>query len=597
MDGLESQFDFDPEVLLKRYREEREKRLREDGTAQFVKMEGQFARYLEDPYVTRTERASIEEELDVVILGGGFGGLLAGARLAEAGVHDVRIIEKGGDFGGTWYWNRYPGAACDVESYVYLPLLEETGYMPTEKYARAPEIFEHAKRIGRHFSLYDKALFQTLITEARWHEDRARWLISTDRGDRLWARNFVMASGPLQTPKLPGIPGIETFKGHSFHTSRWDYAYTGGNSLGGLDKLKDKNIAVIGTGATAVQCVPHLGKAANKLFVFQRTPSSIYYRNDHPTDQAWAASLTPGWQKRRMDNYTAVVSGIPCPEDLVNDGWTKTTHRIMSQATADTPPEKLGWMMWMADFAYMEEVRHRIDSVVTNKVTAEALKPWYSRLCKRPCFHDDYLATFNLPNVHLVDTAGLGVGRITEDSIVVGDETYPIDCIVYATGFELAAFNNDAVMPVIGRGGVTLGQKWKDGATTLHGIHVHKFPNYFILSTTQTAWGPNFPHMMNEQAIQIAYVVAEAKQRRLKSVEVTQEAESKWVEFHEQSAGPVIKMWAECTPSFWNDEGKPSAKLVRNGQFGGGVFGLTSVFEQWRQDGRLADLICESEEA
>ena len=583
-------FDFDPDALTKKYREERDKRLREDGTAQFVKMEGQFAHYLTDPYMEKVERDPIGEELEVAILGGGFGGLLAAGRLREAGITDVRIIEKGGDFGGTWYWNRYPGAACDVESYIYLPLLEETGYMPTEKYARAPEIYEHSKRIGRHFQLYDKALFHTLITEARWDDNRQRWLVSTDRGDKLWARHFIMASGPLQTPKLPGIPGLENFKGHSFHTSRWDYDYTGGNSLGGLDKLADKNVAIIGTGATSVQCVPHLGKATKNLYVFQRTPSSIYYRNDHPTDRAWASSVTPGWQKRRMDNYTAVVSGIPCAEDLVDDGWTKMMHSVMSKATPETKPEELGRMVMMADFAYMEECRARIDDVVHDKDTAQALKPWYARMCKRPCFHDDYLATFNRPNVELVDTAGHGVERITEDALVVNGKEYKVDCLVYATGFALGAYINGAVMPVYGRGGLAQTEKWKEGATTLHGIHVHGFPNYFILSTTQSAWGPNFPHMMDEQAKHIAYIIAEANKRGLATVEVTAEAEAAWVKFHEDHAGPVIKAWAECTPSFWNEEGRPSKKMVLNGSFGGGVFSMTKIFEDWRAEGKFEGL-------
>jgi cyclohexanone monooxygenase len=330
-----------------------------------------------------------------------------------------------------------------------------------------------------------------------------------------------------------------------------------------------------------------LGKAAKNLYVFQRTPSSIGYRNDRPTDQEWAKSLSSGWQRQRMDNYTAVVTGVPSAEDLVDDGWTKIMHMVMSKATAETKPEEIGHMMVMADFAYMEDIRRRIDKVVTDKATAEALKPWYSRMCKRPCFHDDYLDTFNLPSVRLIDTAGLGVDRITENSIIAGGEEFPIDCLIYATGFELSAYNNDAVMPVIGRSGQTLGQKWQDGATTLHGIQVHGFPNYFILSTTQTAWGPNFPHMMNEQAIHIAYVISEVATQKLASVEVTQEAESAWVDHHENCAGPVIKMWAECTPSFWNEEGKPSQKMTRNGQYGGGVFTLVKILEDWRNKGGM----------
>ena len=149
--------------------------------------------------------------------------------LSEAGVTDVRIIEKGGDFGGTWYWNRYPGAQCDTASLVYMPLLEETGYMPSEKYAHAPEILEHCRRIGRQYGLYDNALFHTQVTSLDWDEADSRWNISTNRGDAFTAQFVGMGTGPLHVPKLPGIPGIETFKGHSFHTSRWDYGYTGGD--------------------------------------------------------------------------------------------------------------------------------------------------------------------------------------------------------------------------------------------------------------------------------------------------------------------------------------------------------------------------------
>jgi len=582
--------DFDVDALQRKYREERDRRLRSDGSDQYIKIEGKFAHYLEDPYSDRIERDPVQEELDVVVLGGGFGGLLTGARLREAGVTDVRVVEKGGDFGGTWYWNRYPGAACDVESYNYMPLLEETGYMPIEKYGRADELLEHSRRIGRHFGLYDKALFQTEITEARWYEDKARWLVNTDRGDKLWTRFLVTASGPLQEPKLPGIPGVESFAGHSFHTSRWDYNYTGGNALGALDKLADKSVAIIGTGATAVQCVPHLAEGAKKLYVFQRTPSSIYYRNDKPTDENWVRTLTPGWQKRRMLNYTSIMSGIREAEDQVDDGWTKTIYSVMSTAPKGATPTQLGQLMQAADYTYMEEVRHRIDNVVRDKETAEALKPWYNRMCKRPCFHDHYLEAFNRPNVQLIDTAGKGVERINAHSIVFDGEEHQVDCIVFATGFVLGAYVNGAVFPVYGRDGLAQTEYWKDGAKTLHGIHVHGFPNYFILSTTQSAWGPNFPHMMGEQAIQIAYVIAEAKRRGLASVEASAVAESAWVEHHESMAGPAIKAWMECTPSFWNEEGRATRKMVLNGMYGGGVLGLTKIFEEWRADGQLKGL-------
>src|SRR5690349_82968 len=322
---------FDPALLRQKYAAERTKRLRADGNNQYQEITGAHEHYNKDPYVQPGfTRPALHEELDALIIGGGFGGLLAAARLQQAGVTNLRIVEKGGDFGGTWYWNRYPGAQCDIESYIYLPLLEETGYMPREKYSFAPEILEHSQRIARKFGLYQGALFQTQIKELRWNEEDCRWTVSTDRGDRLHARYVVMSNGPLNRPKLPGIPGIDSYKGHSFHTSRWDYAYTGGDSSGNLTKLADKRVAIIGTGATAIQCVPHLGRWAKHLYVFQRTPSSVDLRGNKPTDPDWAASLTPGWQKRRMENFNILVSGGTQDEDLVSDGWTDIIRSLIS---------------------------------------------------------------------------------------------------------------------------------------------------------------------------------------------------------------------------------------------------------------------------
>ena len=199
--------DFDPDALREKYRVERDKRIRKDANSQYVEVAGPFADYLRDPYTEPIDRPRLRDDVTVAIIGGGFAGLITGARLRQAGIDDVRIIEKGGDFGGTWYWNRYPGAQCDVESYVYLPLLEETSYVPSEKYARAPEILEHCQRIARHFDLYERALLSTEVTAIEWDSDRLRWTITTNRGDRMSARFLVMGNGPLHRPKLPGIPG------------------------------------------------------------------------------------------------------------------------------------------------------------------------------------------------------------------------------------------------------------------------------------------------------------------------------------------------------------------------------------------------------
>ena len=587
--------EFDPDQLRDRYRAERDKRVRSDGNDQYQMIAGDFAHYLEDPYVAPIDREPLFDEVQVAIIGGGFGGLLAGARLREAGIDDLRVIEKGGDFGGTWYWNRYPGAACDVESYIYLPLLEEVGYIPKEKYSKAPEILAHSQAIGRHFDLYRNSCFQTEVTEVRWDDSLRRWIISTNRGDKMRARFVVMANGPLHRPKLPGIPGVEIFKGHSFHTSRWDYAYTGGSSEGGLVGLKGKRVGIIGTGATAVQCVPHLGEHADQLYVFQRTPSSIDVRNNRPTDPTWAQSLKPGWQQERMDNFNALVSGGFAAEDLVNDGWTDIIGnlliRLRKEASPDLSPDGLARNLELADFEKMNQIRARVDSVITDPRVAEALKPWYRQFCKRPCFHDEYLQTFNRPNVSLIDTDGKGVDRITETSVVANGVEYEIDCLIYATGFEVGTeYTRRAGYEIYGRDGVSLTQKWSDGARTLHGFHSVGFPNCFIVSNIQSGFTVNFPHMLNEQSKHIAYVLRQAQDIGATLVEATDAAEDSWVRTIVDLSQNNVKFLEACTPGYYNNEGKPAARSLQNGSYGAGPVAFVKVLEQWRATGEMPGL-------
>ena len=586
--------EFDPQELRQKYRFERDKRLRAEGNEQYTDI-SDFAEYLEDPYMDSVTREPLFDEVEVAIIGGGFGGLLAGARLREAGIEDIRMIEKGGDFGGTWYWNRYPGAACDVESYIYLPLLEEIGYIPTQKYSQAPEILEHSRAIARHFDLYRNACLQTEVTELRWDEAQLRWVIRTNRGDQMRARYVVMANGPLHRPKLPGIKGIETFKGHTFHTSRWDYEYTGGDSNGGLSKLKGKRIGIIGTGATAVQCVPHLGASADQLFVFQRTPSSIDVRNNRPTDLQWAASLEPGWQKERMNNFNALVSGGFAEVDLVNDGWTDIIGnlliRLRQDASPDLSPEGLARNLELADFEKMEQIRSRVENIVSDPSTAEHLKPWYRQFCKRPCFHDDYLATFNRPTVELIDTDGLGVDCVSEKGVVVKGVEYEVDCLIYATGFEVGTnFSRRAGYEIYGIGGKSLTEHWQDGARTFHGFHSHGFPNCFIVSGVQSGFTVNFPHMLEEQARHIAHILEHAQTNDIKRIEVTEESEEWWVERIISLSQNNIQFLESCTPGYYNNEGKPAARGVQSGSYGGGPVAFVQVLEQWRAEGDMRGL-------
>ncbi|MEW5687732.1 MAG: NAD(P)/FAD-dependent oxidoreductase [Pseudomonadota bacterium] len=587
---------FDPNALAEKYRAERDRRLRGDASEQYVEMAGQFAHYLEDPYVKPGfEREPLTDEVEVVVVGGGFGGQLAAARLKEAGITDVRIIEKGGDFGGTWYWNRYPGAACDIESYIYLPLLEEVGYMPVEKYSRAPEILRHSRAIGEKFGLYDNVCFQTEVKAMRWDEDAKRWIVETNRGDAMKARFVVMANGPLHRPKLPGIPGVEGFKRHSFHTSRWDYDYTGGDSNGGLEKLKDKRIGIIGTGATAVQCIPHLGQWAKELYVFQRTPSSIDVRNNKPTDPKWVESLEPGWQQERMDNFNVLVSGGFADKDLVNDGWTDIIGNILllarRKAEAGEKVEDPAALMQLADFKKMEQVRGRVDQEVTDPAKAEALKPWYNQFCKRPCFHDEYLATFNRPNVHLIDTNGQGVERITETGVVANGQEYELDCLIYATGFEVGTdYTRRSGYELHGRDGLTLTEKWRNGAETLHGLLSRGFPNCFIVSNVQSGFSANFPHMINEQSKHIAYVIKNAGERQARVVEPSADAESAWVDTIVNLSVMREQFLKECTPGYYNNEGQVELMNKKNSSYGAGPVAFAKVLEDWREAGELKGL-------
>src|SRR5215471_2248686 len=465
---------FDPGALREKYAAERAKRLRTDANSQYQEITGQFAHYNEDHYVEPGfTRPALQEELDVVIIGGGFGGMLAAVRLQEVGITNLRIIEKAGDFGGTWYWNRYPGAQCDVEGYLYLPLLEELNYIPKERYSFAPEIFAHAQRIGKHYKLYERACFQTKVREARWDEEAGRWTVITDRGDELKARFVIMSSGPLNRPKLPAIPGIENFRGHTFHTSRWDYDYTGGDTTGGLHKLKDKRVGIIGTGATAIQCVSHLGEHAKQLYVFQRTPSSVDERNNRPTDPEWVKTLKPGWQTERNYNFTALLTGIAVEEDLVNDQWTslfKHMGRLLAgKENSELSSEDIARIAEIADFQKMNEVRGRVSSTVRDQETAEGLKAWYGQWCKRPTFNDEYLPTFNRPTVRLVDTKGKGVDRVTEHGVVVEGVEYEVDCLIFATGFEVGtAYTRRAEFELYGRNGVSLSAAWAKGMRTYH---------------------------------------------------------------------------------------------------------------------------------
>jgi cyclohexanone monooxygenase len=584
---------IDKDALRQKYAEERAKRLRPDGNEQYLQLKDQLAHYLEDPYTPVTEREPKTDHVTVAFIGGGFAGLVTGARLKEAGVDDVRIIEKGGDFGGTWYWNRYPGAQCDTASFVYMPLLEETGHMPTEKYAHAPEILEHCQRIGKQFGLYDNALFHTEVRDLTWDEGQSRWIIRTNRGDEFTAQFLAMGTGPLHVPKLPGIPGIESFQGHSFHTSRWDYEYTGGDPSGApMEHLADKRVGIIGTGATSVQCVPHLARACEELYVFQRTPSSVDVRDNRPTDPEWFAEIaTPGWQQRWLENFTANQTGILAEEDLVMDGWTELSRRIrskiMSLPADEFTPENMMAAYEDSDHEKMSEIRARVDSIVEDPETAEHLKAWYRQLCKRPCFHDEYLHAYNEPGAHLVDTDGKGVERITETGVVVAGVEYEVDCIIYASGFEVGTeYTRRTGYDMTGRDGVKLSKYWEPGMRTKHGTHIHGFPNLFIVQPGQGAnLISNIPHNLTESGKTIAMIIRHALDHGFDEVEVTEEAEEAWMELLRSGPGMTLGS-ADCTPGYYNNEGQPGGRgweLMMG--YPAGAMAYFQYLDGWRSKG------------
>ncbi|OBH82455.1 NAD(P)/FAD-dependent oxidoreductase [Mycobacterium sp. E2989] len=579
---------FDVEALRRKYAEERARRLRPDGIAQYVEIAGAFAHFADDPWADgQFAREPLTDDVDVAIIGAGFGGLLTGVRLRQLGVESVRLIDRAADVGGTWYWNRYPGIACDVESYVYMPLLEELGYVPSEKYAKGPEIFAHCQRIARRYGLYRDACLQTDVREIRWDAQQSRWIIRTNRGDQMRARFVSMANGYQAKPKLPGIEGIGAFRGHAFHTSRWDYAYTGAN----LEHLADKRVGIIGTGATAIQCVPHLARAARRLYVFQRTPSSVDVRANRATDAQWASTLRPGWQRQRIENFQILTAGGQAEEDLVADAWTSITRKLpvmRHDGDGVVDPAQRGRDIEIADFAKMEEIRARVDEIVTDRDTAEALKPWYGYFCKRPCFHDEYLQTFNRDNVTLVDTRGRGVQRITEFGVVVDGVPYELDCLIFATGFEVGTdYCRRTGFELIGRGGVSLTDHWSDGVRTFQGLCTTNFPNCFIESIAQAGLTVNFPYLLDVQATHAAWIIAWALEHGVTEVEAAPAAEAAWVDTVVARSAASAERSQTCTPGYYNREGKADNKTRQGSFFFGAPTEYADMLRAWRARGDL----------
>jgi len=593
--------DIDLPALREKYRQEREKRMRRDGQYQYVRSKDNHAdSYEVDPHLPVMPRAPISEDLDVAVLGAGFTGILAAVSLRKAGVTNFRNIEHAGGFGGVWYWNRYPGIQCDNDAYCYLPLLEETGYIPKQRFADGAEIRGHCERIARHFRLDERALFHTLIKSLHWDESIQRWRIGTDRGDDIRARHVIMAQGPLNRPKLPGIPGLDEFKGHLFHSARWDYGYTGGSQdKPVLDKLADKRVAIVGTGASAIQIVPHLGRHAKQLYVLQRTPPSVDARPNPPTDAQWAKALQPGWQRQRQDNFhRGAMEGFqPGDEDLICDFWTEINRNLQARMQAlgwpQLPLEQYMAMRELEDYRVMERFRRRIDTLVQDRATAEALKPWFRFPCKRPLSSEEYYPAFNRPNVRLIDVSGSkGVERMTPRGFVAIGVEHEIDCLICASGFEVTSDLDRrwGIDEIRGRGGLSLYQHWADGYRTLHGIMGNGFPNLFFTGYVQGGLYATTTEQFNRQGQHIAYVISQALARGAKSVEPSEEAQDAWVTHLRATAFPIEQMQADCPPSYLNNESGKFRYYL--GEFYGPGWGaFQNILEEWRQAGDMKGMV------
>ena len=549
--------------IKQKFAEARDLRLsyRPDGRAQYTsELEGELAKYEIDPYAeANVDRAAITDTVEVLLIGGGFSALLTAARLRERGVESIRIVERGSDVGGTWYWNRYPGAACDVSAYDYMPLLDEMGYVPGHFYAKGPEIFAHCQAIARKYNLYDLAVFQTTVTSTVWDAKTKLWTVSTDRGDKMTAQFVICANGTLSKPKLSKIDGMETFKGHSFHTSRFDYKYCGTD----LSNLKDKVVGIIGTGASAVQIIPRVGRAAKELYVFQRTPSAIDIRDDTPTDPEWAASLQPGWQEERLAKH------MKGPQISEED----------KAALAALPRDEKIRRQENQNIEHMMRIHRRVEEIVKDPKTAEALKPWYMHRCKRPCYDDEYLPAFNLPNVHLVDTDGKGVTQIGPRGVIFEGREYPVDVLIYATGFEVqvTGIYND----IRGENGLELNEKYADGMRTVFGIHSAGYPNLFIMGGYQASFQFNLTFMLRTQGAHIAECIKYVRERNCATIDASPETEQWWVDEVIRHRGRTNRN-KECTPGYYNFEGEENRR--QDGNYNGGFYQYFLHMEEVRKD-------------
>jgi cyclohexanone monooxygenase len=497
-------------------------------------------------------------EVDVVVVGAGIAGLYALKRLRDDGL-EVQVFEAASDVGGTWWWNRYPGARCDIESmdysYSFSPELEQE-WTWTERYATQPEILRYVNHVADRFDLRRQVQFDTRVTSATWEDDADRWTVTTDQGDTVSAQFCVMAVGCLSAAKDPEIDGIDTFAGPTYHTGRWPHE--------GVD-FSGQRVGVIGTGSSGIQSIPLLAQQADHLTVFQRTPNFAMPARNRPLDEAWVQERKATYRTHRaamLESHTGVVvelhdqSALAVSEEereaTYEAAWEAGTLFALLASYNDLLIDPA------ANETAAEFVRRRIRELVHDPEIAELLSPrTYPFGAKRACLDTDYYATFNRPNVSLVDVRETPIVEITPTGLRTTAADFDLDALVFATGFD--AMTGPLLGPTItGRRGAALRDAWAAGPRSYLGISVAGFPNLFTIT------GPGSPSVLTNMIVSIeqhvdwvAACIASLRERELHTIEATPDAEAFWVDHVNEVASFTLYPTADSWYMGANVPGKP----------------------------------------
>ena len=496
-------------------------------------------------------------DVDVVVVGAGFSGLYLLYRLRKAGF-STRVFERGGDVGGTWYWNRYPGARCDVESlqysYSFDEQLQQDWHWP-EKFSAQPDILAYANHVADRFNLKKDIEFNIEVKASWFDENLKTWKITTNTGEEINAQYFIMATGCISTTQIPNIKGLSDYVGNTFHTGDWPHEEV---------DFSGQSIAVIGTGSSGIQSIPVLAKQAKKLTVFQRTPNYSIPSQNEPMTKKYERSWKDVYSERRKEmRYSAHgslkdlndVPALSVDEDQRQELYTKRwaiggTGFLGSFNDLLTNAD--------ANYTAAEYVRQQIKRVVKDKETAEILCPRsYPIGTKRICIDTGYFETYNRENVKLVDISKKRIQRLVTDGIIVDDQLYAFDSIIFATGFDAltgSIFNVD----IKGRDGLALKEKWNAGPKTYLGLMSASFPNLFMIT------GPGSPSVKSNMIMSIEQHVdlvietlLSMRRKGLSVVEPELEAENKWVDHVQEVANKTLFPQANSWYMGANIPGKP----------------------------------------